>query len=444
MKPKRSYTIYLLYIVLSLIVFSACDEDNSKDDLDYSNIISMKNKGNINTAVGYSVDLKLDVLDRENIWSLELYVGETKTGHTKGLHSDDKTMSLSFIVADELKDMKNVPVTLRLNGKLVADGITITVTNPYLYFYYSNILTVARNPGLAHDGGNEVFTTTVSGFSSDERNVSIKYKKSNGNNFPELDYNYSLPLTFPVSAENARPKSVSYNKKWGYTYKNGTAYIYSLYGDMFSSAKDAHYIVKYKDNETSFFGHESYYQIFKSLINEIQADTENNLYVIAADKPYCIYKINETTPATLWAGSETESGSRDGNKTNARFEEIIGIQIDSKNNLYVAQKSIIRKITPDGTVTTLNNLKFSDIHAIAVAPDNSIYVLDEEVTSIKIINPEQTEVKVHKIKDGFFPEQEKEILNIQNMTVCADGIVYMCFYSFLSGSQLHVLVPKGR
>ncbi|MFG6448321.1 PKD domain-containing protein [Roseateles sp. BYS180W] len=60
-----------------------------------------------------------------------------------------------------------------------------------------------------------------------------------------------------------------------------------------------------------------------------------------------------STDLRVFAGNQDESDRRDGSLSNARFEGVDGVIFDSKSNLYVADNRTIRKITPDGQVTTI-------------------------------------------------------------------------------------------
>ena len=73
------------------------------------------------------------------------------------------------------------------------------------------------------------------------------------------------------------------------------------------------------------------------------------------------HTIRKLTPlgigwaVTTLAGAPGESGSTDGTNTDARFTSPYGLALDSATNIYVADNwsQRIRKITPDGVVTTL-------------------------------------------------------------------------------------------
>ncbi|TXN35210.1 hypothetical protein FVB32_11515 [Flagellimonas hymeniacidonis] len=81
-------------------------------------------------------------------------------------------------------------------------------------------------------------------------------------------------------------------------------------------------------------------------------DDEGNLYVTDSEN----YRIRKITPhkvvSTFSGGTR---GFEDGDATTAKYEYPTGITIDNDGNLYVtdASKHAIRKITPEGIVTTL-------------------------------------------------------------------------------------------
>src|SRR5256885_1884074 len=86
----------------------------------------------------------------------------------------------------------------------------------------------------------------------------------------------------------------------------------------------------------------------------VAVDRAGNVYVADAMKS----TIREITPAgvvTTLAGTAGQYGSADGTGSAARFFQPSGVAVDSGGNVYVAdsENHTIRKITPDGAVTTL-------------------------------------------------------------------------------------------
>lgn len=84
----------------------------------------------------------------------------------------------------------------------------------------------------------------------------------------------------------------------------------------------------------------------------LAVDTSLNVYV--ADQDRVIRKITPNGVVTTLAGSSTK-GSTDGTGTSARFDQPAGLALDVAGNLLVADSnnSTIRQITPAGVVTTI-------------------------------------------------------------------------------------------
>ena len=103
-----------------------------------------------------------------------------------------------------------------------------------------------------------------------------------------------------------------------------------------------------------------------------------NLYV-ADSKNHSIRKIVISTGVvSTFAGSSGVSGNVNGDKiSDALFFEPTGIVIDSSGNFYVADSgnSAIRKIAPDGTVSTLA-VGLSSLDAIALDSSGNLYASD--------------------------------------------------------------------
>ena len=125
---------------------------------------------------------------------------------------------------------------------------------------------------------------------------------------------------------------------------------------------------------------------------DVAVYNSTNIYV-AATYDYTIRKLTRVD-GTNWvmsilAGAAHLSGTNDGVGANARFLYPQCVTVDSNNTVYVADtgNGLIRKITPDGTVTTLAR-SFEDPTGLVVDGAGFLYVCDYGTnTSIKIVSP---------------------------------------------------------
>jgi sugar lactone lactonase YvrE len=92
---------------------------------------------------------------------------------------------------------------------------------------------------------------------------------------------------------------------------------------------------------------------FTKLPTGITVDAMGNLYVVATNNQ-TICKIDPSGVVTTLAGTDCNAGSEDGIGLAAQFHQPLGITVDAAGNLYVADmgNAAIRKITPACVVTT--------------------------------------------------------------------------------------------
>jgi sugar lactone lactonase YvrE len=135
----------------------------------------------------------------------------------------------------------------------------------------------------------------------------------------------------------------------------------------------------------------------------VAVDKNGNVYV-ADQGNNCIRKISCTGDVTTLAGSCTSKGSNDGVCGAAQFNFPTGITVDKNCNVYVADQcnNRIRKITPDGVVTTVagstegfNNgycyaAQFHNTTALACDANDNIYVVDQFNYLVRKIAPSGT------------------------------------------------------
>lgn len=93
----------------------------------------------------------------------------------------------------------------------------------------------------------------------------------------------------------------------------------------------------------------------KREINGIGVDNAGNVYV-AQRKRHIIHKITPTGQVTILAGADGARGITDGVGNAARFDYPLDISADNAGNVYVSGSHAIRKITPSGRVSTLAGL----------------------------------------------------------------------------------------
>jgi len=124
---------------------------------------------------------------------------------------------------------------------------------------------------------------------------------------------------------------------------------------------------------------------------------------VADSRNHTIRKITPNGFVSTVAGSIGVSGTNDGVGNDARFNSPNGIAVDASGNLFVADTSnhTIRKIAPDGTVTTYagaprvfgaangaaSAARFNSPFGVMVDKNNNVYVADTFNDTIRLITP---------------------------------------------------------
>jgi sugar lactone lactonase YvrE len=133
----------------------------------------------------------------------------------------------------------------------------------------------------------------------------------------------------------------------------------------------------------------------------IAVDAQGIVYV-ADSHNHIIRKIKKDGSVSTFAGDVNNApGYMEGKGTAARFNNPVGIAVDVQYNVYVADRNnhVIRKITPDGVVSTLAGVgtvqgsadgpgisaKFSSPAGVAVDAQGTVYVADLNNNKIRKI-----------------------------------------------------------
>ncbi len=128
--------------------------------------------------------------------------------------------------------------------------------------------------------------------------------------------------------------------------------------------------------------------------NGITADSEGNLFYM--NDSYQVIKRDVSGNEAVLAGGGVERGSLalqyiDGTGTAALFDDIYGMEVDDDGNLYLSDYGLLRRVSPEGIVTTLagspnshgfrdgvsTNARFLWQFDIAVVSAEEIYVGDD-------------------------------------------------------------------
>ncbi len=174
---------------------------------------------------------------------------------------------------------------------------------------------------------------------------------------------------------------------------------------------------------------------------DVVSDSQGNLFV--AD--YSNERIRKITPAgvvTTFAGSGVR-GPADGDASTAQFIGPVGITIDTSGNLFVAERdgNRIRKITPEGVVTTIAGqttsgyrddvgtaAQFNMPYGIAVDGGGNLYVADCVNNLVRKITPAGLVSTVagsgiSDYQDGTLAQAA--FINPTGMAVDESGILYV-------------------
>jgi hypothetical protein len=131
-------------------------------------------------------------------------------------------------------------------------------------------------------------------------------------------------------------------------------------------------------------------------------DAAGNLYV-ADNRNYLIRKIAPDGTVSTLAGAAGVRGTADGTGAGARFSTLSGMTIDAAGNLYVLETRgatpAIRKITPAGVVTTVKELQAGYAEALAIDGAGNLYYPDYVRSVIWKLAPDGTETVLAGVPD---------------------------------------------
>lgn len=188
----------------------------------------------------------------------------------------------------------------------------------------------------------------------------------------------------------------------------------------------------------------------------IARDGQGNLYV--ADRfNNVVRKIDPQGNVTTFAGMPGERGYVDAQGTNARFSVVSGIAVDGAGNVYVDDygNALIRKITPDGRVSTLAGHAGKSGHsdgqgsdalfggnssALAVDGSGNVYVA--ETLYVRKIAPDGMVTTLASASAGFAALNGIAVDNAGNVYVSDGGWMLLNRHTASETNHLTALIRK--
>lgn len=172
----------------------------------------------------------------------------------------------------------------------------------------------------------------------------------------------------------------------------------------------------------------------------VVVDSQGNIFIADLNNNR-IRKVDTNGVTSTFAGSGS-TGFLDGVGTAARFNRPQGIAIDANDNIYVADTNNrrIRKISPDGTVTTLsgtgssgstdgagNVARFNAPQDLAVNAAGEVFVADTNNHRIRKVLPDGTTSTLAGSSSGFAdgPGASARFRNPRGITIASNGDIYI-------------------
>ncbi len=181
------------------------------------------------------------------------------------------------------------------------------------------------------------------------------------------------------------------NVPWGLTVDaNSNLYVADFSNNKIRRIDPSGVVTTFAGNGAGFQNGTGTAALFRSPTG-LAIDGSGNLYV-SDSQNHSIRKITPAGVVSTLAGTGS-SGNNDGTGTAASFNQPNGLAVDAAGNLFVADlgNHKVRKITPDGTVSTFSSATFSNPRDVVFNDAGELLVLQQSL-GIKRISADGTSV----------------------------------------------------
>lgn len=268
---------------------------------------------------------------------------------------------------------------MRLNISAGIEGIAVDkFDNIYLYEHYSS-------PSNAGRGGSEYSMFPAWDSLWERKSYSRIYKLTPDGNLKTFLGKNSNDLYYNFNVDS---KGILYVgsylglKKIDPSFFGSTKVLLEYNNNPFSRFDQANpktvFYFQPSITKTAMDGNDNLYYVERHYPNKIEMNEYGNLTEGSADgQPHAvIMRYSREGKTSVFAGINKSIGAVDGVGANAGFEQLIGLCIDDKGNLYTAEKMArtIRRIDQNGNAVTIATNIGNDVLDVAVY-GNSLYIL---------------------------------------------------------------------
>jgi sugar lactone lactonase YvrE len=403
--PNGSYTVVVTGGSAPSTTTFSVNAGNSPDPVLITNFDALQAWPNLTPEVTWQ---PLSGVTRDDYFSLSIartdgtVLFESETPASNGVFAitsmtSSRQLPMSVPLRGELDYIRLTTSTANSGNTILGVATGFEVSFPLMCIPLPPTFVIQPLSQVGHIGSTVVLETAASGFG----NQSFQFQlKKNGipvpGIAPQLSYGGSTSATYRIpiaQISDAGTYTVEVSYEGQVVVSNPATIVVASHLTLANFAGSGSYGAADGPPSTAQFENPM----------SLAIDTAGNIYV-ADQLAFVIRVASPTGVVRTLAGSAERRGAADGVGSAARFSDPTAVAVDSAGNVYVADSSnnTIRKITPAGAVSTMAgqagafgstdgtgaNARFHNPSGVAVDPAGNLYVSDLQNHTIRKITPE--------------------------------------------------------